>query len=379
VGEVDVGMEQRNGFSSVRRYSGVSRGALSARLQLDGQEDALPLGCANLTTFYDDTHPFVHAPPGLRQPPPCSVGAAVMCLVPKVMSSGWHNVLFRASGGVLRRGQQSFYKPSPNASSAKDAADFCRENSARLLADTAVPRIRIVRNPYDRLVSSWLHVEALKKDTSKGGRWLFLHVAGRTASTVGHGFGAFVRAVTMAKPERLNAHLKPQSDLYRMPCKLPVHWDWVLRLEEIDEWYEDLVMLLNLQQAVQSPTSDQLGRRFSCLYAPPGVECDDMFASPSANASCATSARTFRRGPGTSQRAELAPSRSPGGVAAVNFHSHRGNVTAVHGNLAPPGSIVARAYNNLTVGEMEAVTKFLSMDLQSFGYAKWNGSGPLWI
>ena len=112
-----------------------------------------------------------------------------------------------------------------------------RVGPPRELLRTA-PRIIIVRDPYDRLLSGYLDKIVMQK---------IARLAPKPYK-IGDGFAAFVGNLTQRPPEEANVHWRPQA----LQCGMDrgLSYDYVLPVEEMHRWYEPLVRVLGLVRTV---------------------------------------------------------------------------------------------------------------------------------
>ena len=136
--------------------SAVGHRAENATIPPDGK---LHLG--NLAPRYEEAYPFVYVPPATSS---ATISAAILCFRPKVMSTSWYNALAR-SRNMTRA--SPYYAPTPNSSNA--ASDrWLHSNGTveRLMRDRRVPRLTVVRNPYERLARCAHSMHALSLASS---------------------------------------------------------------------------------------------------------------------------------------------------------------------------------------------------------------------
>ena len=114
-----------------------------------------------------------------------------------------------------------------------------------LLSRSEVRRLLLVRHPHSRLLSAYLDQVVEKRAVNRFPAGYNPFVGG-SALPAG-GFDAFVRAVVGAK--ELEVHFKLQSQ----QCGIDLGMEYqYLKVEEIDEWYDDIICTLGLQDAARS-------------------------------------------------------------------------------------------------------------------------------
>ena len=143
-----------------------------------------------------------------------SIPAAFLCIRPKVMSTTWFNALARSCNLTNLDGTpltKVHYAPSPNATHNASARWLASNGTVeRLLRNRLVPRVTVVRNPYDRLVSSYLMIDNLPNQAGWD-KWFFWRLS-PGGYRRGDGFREFVKKVlsTDQTTYGLNLHVRPQ-------------------------------------------------------------------------------------------------------------------------------------------------------------------------
>ena len=269
----------------------------------------------------EDGKPFAY--PAAPAPSSSAGGAVVLCLLPKVGSTTWKLALL---SNLLPISRKRLLTRSPHRKRRMPRAGPPRE----LLR--TVPRIIIVRDPYDRLLSGYLDKIVMQK---------IARLAPKPYK-IGDGFAAFVGNLTQRPPEEANVHWRPQA----LQCGMDrgLSYDYVLPVEEMHRWYEPLVRVLGLVRTVShgwNHSTRWFRGRDECFFAPPGRRCDGMFSS----AGC------FRRG--VSDGGE----RSPGapGVRPASFHATDAAELSRHGAYYTPYTL-------------QLATTWLRRDLEALGY-----------
>lgn len=167
--------------------------------------------------------------------------------------------------------------------------------------------ILIVRDPYERLLSGYLHmVRALARwnwASSTKARALLLLPNATAATATAASFAHFtsqlrhVNASVRLPPWHpfLLQHLLPfTSTWYRVrhACHLrpPQAFDRVYRLEDQARWYPSFLRELSLTNAAQDPGwRTEQGASNGCWWTPPGVACADVLTArpdPTSVAAC---------------------------------------------------------------------------------------------
>lgn len=236
----------------------------------------------------------------------------LVCLLPKAGSSTWTHALLR---GATR---------SINVSHA----DFVVAQASALTR-----RITIVRHPQARLLSAWL------------GK--VVHAPQPTTWPTGYnGRGGFATLVSYMINNPSTVYGKPHFSLQRDQCAGkplgPAPWR-VLRIEEIEKWYEPLVCELGISWAVTS------GWHFQRLFAtssdgkPVGAEQECMVKT-----SCGCSIDCERMCPNAT--------------------------SAVHGSFRLTTFHMARFYNPKV---LQLTTRYVQPDLDAFFYRPYDPKKPL--
>lgn len=132
-----------------------------------------------------------------------------------------------------------------------------------IVSDRDVPLVYISRNPYVRLLSGYIEKHAKgtdglywgsKKSTRK---WIASYDSDTFSDFVGKLFVVYgYMDKSLSRQLRVNHHFAQQARFCGFDQGLT--YDYVLKLERINEWYYDLVEDLGLGDVVQSgwPTKD---------------------------------------------------------------------------------------------------------------------------
>ena len=203
---------------------------------------------------------------------PSSGRSAVLCFCQKVGSMAWTSLLAKPrSTSALRWAHRRNYIdfPSPNRSLG-ESSSFLAAHGADVLDDPAVPRIRIVRNPYSRLLSGFLDKLTVTNQTHAKDLWLMKIMKPR-GFRLGGSFEHFVRAlIKMPSDDRgVNGHFRLQHDA----CQLPGgrSWDYELKSEEMATWYAPVIRLLGLEADACQGWEHTLAQ--PCFWHPRGRDC----------------------------------------------------------------------------------------------------------
>jgi len=143
-------------------------------------------------------------------------------------------------------------------------------------------RFMIVRNPYARLLSGWLAKRNQWRNNSEVWPKPYTpHNFIRRASS--EEFAEFVRALVSTPPEMVNGHFSPIV-LSHCFVNEGFSYDFILKLELMDEWYEMFISSLNLYKTVASGWKQDSGNTTTisedCLFVPHyRTGCENLFAS----------------------------------------------------------------------------------------------------
>ena len=282
---------------------------------------------AKLALAMSDRRPFIFVHPRTNR-------AAVLCFCHKGGSMAWTSLLAKARSKDHDRWTQhkSFIDyPSPNGS-LDDSLAYVADRRDALLNDANVPRVRLVRSPYARLLSAFLDKLAFTNATRRFDEWL-MHLVKPKGFHAGGSFAAFVEALTKLSPSsrEVNDHFKLQHDA----CRLPNggSWDYELKIEEMHSWYAPLLALLGLEADACSGWNKKLGQ--PCFYRLlPHLDCA---GSPTASGA----------GVGTGTQGSLAKRHNTGSDAKLVEYLRNASVAA-------------------------AITRWVRQDLERFGYVEWN-------
>ncbi len=147
------------------------------------------------------------------------------------------------------------------------------------IKDKSVPRIMIIREPYGRLLSGYLDkIENRSYSVSYTPNYPYLY----NKST---GFDGFVKLLSLASKynyKGINRHFLPQSN----KCFLDNNkfsYDYYLKMEHTDGWYEPIIQLLGLEDDVSTgwnfTTNWNPSGKSICFHHSLNKTCDQMFRS----------------------------------------------------------------------------------------------------
>lgn len=212
-----------------------------------------------------DRWPFVFVHPRTNK-------TAILCFCHKGGSMAWTSLLAKArSHSNARWAHHSTFieYPSPSGS-LSESRSFVARHIVALLQNTGVPRIRLIRNPYARLLSAYLDKLTLNNHSTGFDHWVLRRVK-PPGFRVGDSFNRFLELVTGAPDvSRLNEHFRLQHDA----CVLPngSSWDYELKVEEMSSWYAPVLQMLGLEDTACTGWTHKLGQE--CFFRPPGRDCN---------------------------------------------------------------------------------------------------------
>ena len=255
-----------------------------------------------------------------------NASGALICLSPKSGSSMWLQALHRgASPSGWNRPMTSRHgQPQPWPSW------FAMYRAALARAET--PRYALVRHPHVRLLSAWLgKVRSPKSAPRLGLMPIGFAYTNRSFEALVEHVGRYPESVTR------RAHFALQTSMCAGTPPGAAPWR-VLRIEEIETWYEELVCALGIAHAVQTGWSKYqvkgVAPRLPCMV-PLGCGC---------RVDCGRRCAPHERG--------------------------RGN----HGTFNNADHLMSTYY---TPRLARMVTTFARPDLDAFGYAPWAwGTSP---
>lgn len=203
---------------------------------------------------------------------------AILCLVEKVGSSQWKSLLLKHLDPDCF--EKIVYKDNPHIA-CPDLRDTSDEEFNSALQDDSIPRIMFVRDPYSRLLSAYL--DLIKNHTYNT---IYNYLPGSTYDKAS-GYGGFVDVLLGQYMKsfkdawkNINSHFLPQAH----KCYLSNNkfsYDYYLKVEHTDQWFESLVRVLGLEEEVSTgwgfsnkwhPNSDHR----TCFYHPSDRTCEDM-------------------------------------------------------------------------------------------------------
>eukprot|EP00873_Tetraselmis_striata_P015884 jgi/Tetstr1/436148/TSEL_024995.t2 len=200
----------------------------------------------------------------------------MMCTMPKNGCSQWKRLILKVMGAG-----KSVYldsdKPDRTVHNPRrfhPLHRYSQKSIDEMLRDQQMPRVALVRNPYARVLSAYQD----KILNSDGRRWRFIkHLGLKTGEPT---FEEFVVALwrwqqTHEKGLRVQSGIDHHFALQSSMCGLSqdtstdLSYDYVLKVEETNQWYTPLVNKLNLTEYVDSGWP---GKR--CFFSPPDAPCD---------------------------------------------------------------------------------------------------------
>jgi len=194
-----------------------------------------------------DGFPYLYINPETKQ-------KAIICFCEKVGSTSWKALLYKSfnesqfqSMNILKFDPHAAqYKNRFTPKTTKEIFEAAVKNKS-------IPRIMLVRNPYSRLLSGFLDkvnvTNAVQRRLFFKG---FKDKSGAYASFVKYVRGVHERDIepTNRKAPFLNDHYMLQSD----KCFIPggMRYDYILKVEHTAIWYPFLINLLGLQKVASS-------------------------------------------------------------------------------------------------------------------------------
>lgn len=268
--------------------------------------------------------------PFLFRPSPSE--SSVICLSPKSASTVWNLAIVKALPTHTR-----FHNLTENPHQVPLHNTLQQISTA--LADAKVPRIRIVRNPYSRLLSGY--IDKFEKEKMKA--------VGFDPNSE-NGFFNFLKALTDPRrnsPVRNNIHFALQSKI----CSANyLRYDYYLPVEQIDDWYTPLVEGIGLQNTVSS------GWNLNPNYY------KDKDKMKSTRLYFHSKSNCFY----TSARVPCAADRN---VSSLNNEADPTVVETFHATGSD--KLWKKYYNNPEV--IQLATNYARKDLDMFGYPEWDG------
>lgn len=261
------------------------------------------------------------------------------------------------------RGNVGIDQPTPFADAERSGA-FVRTQWRALMENVSVPRVRLVRSPYERVLSAYLDKLVLTNTSRVFDRWLASLVSPPGFRQHKGSFGELLGNLTQMNP--LDRHVDPHFRLQNDTCGLPYNapYDLVLRVEDEPSWYDSLVSILGLDSdARDGPTKHWMwavGR--PCFYARPGHDCNGTaLATPSPPPPSIVPTGWLRNA-----SAEGQDRLNWREVVQVQGHGHGSNAARVTGAALRLGT-----YYDARLASM--VSEWARADLESFGYREWAG------
>lgn len=241
--------------------------------------------------------------------------------------------------------------PAPLSTHNKSTT-YVLQHEPEIFADRWTPRIMLVRNPYGRLYSGYSYVRQLQSpNRSKNDQLIGAKIAPK-GWKAGGSFATFVKLVLATPVGHLDMHILPQ----RLMCQLPpgMQMDFILKLEDIDDWYAPLVELLGLQRAVSSGWLREFGGKQSCMYTTSGIPCEAM----------------LKHVPSVEHARDADEGIDGDPTTPESLHLHASPSIGRHESLT-------KAYSKLSPAIMERLQKWLEPELSAFRYPRWNVTGQL--
>lgn len=204
---------------------------------------------------------------------------AIFCLNQKAGSSTWKGLLLKNLDPIC------FLKLMNVSNVHKTICKYVKATSdselEEAIKDKSVPRIMIIREPYGRLLSGYLDkIENRSYSVSYTPNYPYLY----NKST---GFDGFVKLLSLASKynyKGINRHFLPQSN----KCFLDNNkfsYDYYLKMEHTDGWYEPIIQLLGLEDDVSTgwnfTTNWNPSGKSICFHHSLNKTCDQMFRSNS--------------------------------------------------------------------------------------------------
>lgn len=208
---------------------------------------------------------------------------AIFCLNQKAGSSTWKGLLLKNLDPIC------FQKLMTVSNVHKTICKYIKATSdselEEAIKDKSVPRIMIIREPYGRLLSGYLDkIENRSYSVSYTPNYPYLY----NKST---GFDGFVKLLSLASKHSykgINRHFLPQSN----KCFLDNNkfsYDYYLKMEHTDGWYEPIIQLLGLEEDVSTgwnfTTNWNPSGKSICFHHNINKTCDQMFRSNNNNRS----------------------------------------------------------------------------------------------
>jgi hypothetical protein len=129
-------------------------------------------------------------------------------------------------------------------------AGLSRDDIVEKVSDPSALRFMWVRNPYSRLLSGFLD-----KAVNAPEWWQIRFRIWEFGGPYGDSPDEFLRFVkTMLKMHSEGKHIDPHFSPQVEHCGLPqgMRYDFYLKVEEMEEWYADLIHILGMEKTVSS-------------------------------------------------------------------------------------------------------------------------------
>lgn len=236
--------------------------------RLDHSPPASPVGSTmtDHKIFMYDGFPFVFHNPDINR-------TAIICLVQKGGSTTWKQAIlkfFSEHNSTFKEiTRERLFNSMPHTLYKRADLPKSYPTMEQAASDPNVARFMFVRNPYSRLLSGFREKVETRQVKS-------MYPRGYDDST---GFPGFVDAL-VENGLRVNNHFTPLSTACGLPQKF--HYDYYLKVEHLDLWYEPFVDYLGLKESVSSGwniTTKWFSNPYhhDCFFSKAGCTCENMF------------------------------------------------------------------------------------------------------